>query len=47
MNHTSSPNWDDYYYGYDYRTGYYAKPAPGVRAASGDAKPMRVFRTQE
>ncbi len=47
MNHTSSPNWNDYDYGYDYWTGYYAKPAPGVRAASGDAKPMRVFRTQE
>lgn len=47
MNHISSPNWNDYDYGYDCWTGYYAKPAPGVRAASGDAKPMRVFRTQE
>ncbi len=45
MNHVSSPNWNDYHYGYDYWYGSYAKPASATRAAGQADQPMRIFRT--
>lgn len=44
MTHTSSPNWNDYNYGYDYLNGGYAKPAVGTPAVVNEGKPVRVFR---
>lgn len=44
LRHTSSPNWNDYYYGWDY----YAKPGTiDTRVGETPAKPVRMFgRTQ-
>ncbi len=47
MTHVSSPNWNDYGYGYDYWGGYYAKPAPGTRGVSQADKPVRIFRSDK
>ncbi len=48
---TSSPNWNNYHYGWDYWLyDYYAKQSDfeGTRASSSDVeKPQRVFRVKE
>ncbi len=43
MNHVSSPNWNNYYYGYDYWIGYYAKPADATRSVNDGDRPVRIF----
>lgn len=43
MNHVSSPNWNNYYYGYDHWIGYYAKPADATRSANDGDRPVRIF----
>lgn len=40
--HTSSPRWDDYYYGWD--DGYYYAPAKGGAKAPVKERPQRVLR---
>lgn len=38
LTHTASPNWNDYYWGYDgWGYGYYSKESPMTRATDADA----------
>lgn len=53
--HTSSPNWNNYNYGYDYWYSYYAKPQAFTDStrqgtmgrATVAGQPVRRFRTQK
>lgn len=48
LRHVDSPNWNDFYYGYDYDYygPYYQKSIDGSTNESNDSKPVRIMRKQ-